>query len=879
MPALDVAIRAAAAVVGAKKFDQATRRVRKSARDAAKGVDQVDKALDKQGKTATKTSSEMGRLAKRLIGAAAAYKAFRFTVSSVREFAKFQKGMANVSTMLNEQTRKLLPKYTKQIIALTKEYGQNAEVLSLGLYDILSASIDASQAMEVLEIATQAAIGGMTDAGVAADAITTVLNSYSLAASEAGRASDILFAIVKRGKITFGELASGIGKVASIAAASGLSIEEVGAAIATMTRAGIQSDIAMTSLRAILMTFLSPTKENAQAARDLGFELSTATLKADGLTGVVQKLIGKAPSSVAGAFSNARGIAGLAALIGSAEGHLADLGTISDSAGDRLEAFGQHVDTVAQQLAKANQQWAGFKRGVGEYFVLRAGEIADIAGALKEVHKSSVFWRGSAADTGPKPTDFSVDIAAAAERSKKEIRELIRFIESEGGHVPGKLRQLLDPSIEDVERDRMLKSRVDFRAGQDEESGKSESSRLEEELKRAAGINKLTKEHIKVLEDEKALIGRTADERARHNAILRFERIATKELGEDIKEITQEYEDTLDALEAVQKAQSKKDIRAKYFGALEKERELLGMTTDERERANELQRFENELKAAGVEVTKELTDAYIEQLQANQELREQSERDEAFARKFDEDRRNILRSPLIAMLEDRELEEVLKEGVARLATTVLENMYEKTIVDPLMDAMEKTIDPAMEKITDMIMEGLSQVASMATSLLSSILGGVVSGIGGAIGGGIGGLGGLFGGGGGAAAGGAGSITGSGISGISLPAADGAVFNNASVTPFARGGILDGPTIFPMANGGLALGGEAGHEALMPLERDSSGRLGVTTAGDGESSKTPIKIINVMDMSQVQEYLGTGDGERQIVNIMRRNAGEVTNIST
>jgi TP901 family phage tail tape measure protein len=838
--------------------------------------------MKKHGKTATKTGGEIGKLAKRLIGAAAAYKAFRLAVSSVREFAKFQKGMANVSTMLNEQTRKLLPKYTKQIIALTKEYGQNAEVLSLGLYDILSASIDASQAMGVLEIATQAAIGGMTDTAVAADAITTVLNSYSLAASEAGRASDVLFAIVKRGKITFGELASGIGKVSSIAAASGLSIEEVGAAIATMTRAGIQSDIAMTSLRAILMTFLSPTRENIQAAKALGFELNITTLKSEGLTGVIQKLIGKSPSSVAGAFSNARGLAGLAALIGSAEGHLKDLGTISDSSGDRLEAFGEHVDTVAQQLAKANQQWAGFKRGVGEYFVLRAGEIADIAGAAKEVHKSSVFWRGTAADTGPdldsiKESNKSIGqtLKDLEGRTDAQIKRFIKMREVLGERVHPRVRQLLEPSFDEAEQDRTLKSRVDFRAEFDEELVKSDTKEVEEELKRAASINKLTKEHIKVLEDEKALIGLTADERARHNDVLRFEQIATKELGEDIEDISKAYQKALDELVALQKAQSKKEIVARYFGTLEKERELLGLTSDERERAIELQRFENELKAAGVEVTKELTNAYKDQLGANQRAGEQAERDASFVKRFEEDRKNILRGPLIAMLEDRELEEVFKESVARLGTTVVEHMYEKTIVEPLMEILEDTIDPAMEKIASMIMEGLAGVASMAVNLLSSILGGVVSGIGGAIGGG---LGGLFGGAGGAAASGAGSITGAGISGISLPAANGLVFNNASVTPFASGGVLDGPTVFPMANGGLALGGEAGHEGLLPLERDSKNRLSVHTTGDGESGKTPIKIINVMDMSQVQEYLGTGDGERQIVNIMRRNAGEVTNVS-
>jgi hypothetical protein len=53
-------------------------------------------------------------------------------------------------------------------------------------------------------------------------------------------------------------------------------------------------------------------------------------------------------------------------------------------------------------------------------------------------------------------------------------------------------------------------------------------------------------------------------------------------------------------------------------------------------------------------------------------------------------------------------------------------------------------------------------------------------------------------------------------------------------PFARGGaftnsIVSTPTLFPFANG-TGLMGEAGPEAIMPLRRDSSGRLGVSGGG-------------------------------------------------
>lgn len=52
-----------------------------------------------------------------------------------------------------------------------------------------------------------------------------------------------------------------------------------------------------------------------------------------------------------------------------------------------------------------------------------------------------------------------------------------------------------------------------------------------------------------------------------------------------------------------------------------------------------------------------------------------------------------------------------------------------------------------------------------------------------------------------------------------------------VTPFAKGGVLSAPAYFPMP-GKWGLAGEAGPEAIMPLQRGSDGRLGVAAAGGG-----------------------------------------------
>jgi hypothetical protein len=67
-------------------------------------------------------------------------------------------------------------------------------------------------------------------------------------------------------------------------------------------------------------------------------------------------------------------------------------------------------------------------------------------------------------------------------------------------------------------------------------------------------------------------------------------------------------------------------------------------------------------------------------------------------------------------------------------------------------------------------------------------------------------------------------------------AHGNVFSGGSIVPFAQGGVVDSPTIAPMA-----LFGEAGPEAIMPLRRGADGNLGVAGAGGGGNTHITYQI--------------------------------------
>ena len=85
--------------------------------------------------------------------------------------ARFDQQMRMVSTMVDD-TEAHMGQFTQAIRRMSIEFGEGTDTLSRGLYDILSASIDASKATEVLRAGVMAAKGGMTDAAVSIDAIT-----------------------------------------------------------------------------------------------------------------------------------------------------------------------------------------------------------------------------------------------------------------------------------------------------------------------------------------------------------------------------------------------------------------------------------------------------------------------------------------------------------------------------------------------------------------------------------------------------------------------------------------------------------------------------------------------------------------------------------
>ena len=299
--------------------------------------------------------------------------------TSIYMAGKFEEQLAMVSTMLSQKTMPYISKYKQRLTELATSFGQSTKTLSKSLYDILSASIDASKATEVLGVAAKAAIAGMTETAVATDALTSILNAYQFNASKAGEVSDKLFATVKRGKTTFAEIAASIGRTAATAAVAGLNLDELLAMLATMTRMGIKTDEAMTSLNGVIRAFLSPTDEAKEVASELGIELSSNTLRSKGLIRTVKELKSATTEQLAAIIPNIRAFKGLAAALQDLEGLEEDYTLISQrSAGMTEEAYSKMASTFQFKFNQVKESLKALAVAFGETLSPQAKDCLDM---------------------------------------------------------------------------------------------------------------------------------------------------------------------------------------------------------------------------------------------------------------------------------------------------------------------------------------------------------------------------------------------------------------------------------------------------------------------------------------------------------------------
>ena len=168
--------------------------------------------------------------------------------SSIKDAIEYQNSIAEISTLFASGFD--TSKVQKELLDLSSAFGFDQKDVAKGYYDTVSAGItDAAEASVVLNGAAKLAVGGVTDQKTAITGLTNILKGWGLQASETANISDALFIGAQVGKTTIQELSASIGQVSPLAAAAGVSYQEVVSALSALTLTGKTTAESATGLR------------------------------------------------------------------------------------------------------------------------------------------------------------------------------------------------------------------------------------------------------------------------------------------------------------------------------------------------------------------------------------------------------------------------------------------------------------------------------------------------------------------------------------------------------------------------------------------------------------------------------------------------------
>jgi len=167
----------------------------------------------------------------------------------------------------------------------------NKAELAAASYQAASAGFsDTAGNIRILEAATKAATGGLADNQGVTEVLVKTLNAYGMSGTQAYQVTDSISKAVELGNQEWSDYVSQLGRVASMAALAGVSLDEMNAFIASATKNGATAEVAFTGLSSVLTQLLQPTKESQTAAAQLGIQWNLMGLQTKGLGGLMKEL-------------------------------------------------------------------------------------------------------------------------------------------------------------------------------------------------------------------------------------------------------------------------------------------------------------------------------------------------------------------------------------------------------------------------------------------------------------------------------------------------------------------------------------------------------------------------------------------------------------
>lgn len=327
--------------------------------------DSASRTFHSVGRAAAGTESTLAKLGRtaKLAGEAVAVGLAAGLAKGTKDAIRFQSEMTRISTQAGG-TAKDVKELSDQVLKLGTSTQQGPQALAESLYHLKSVGMDNVSAMKALKEASDLAAVGHANLEETTNALAGAWRTGIKGATSFHEAVSTVNAIIGAGNMSMDQFNAAIGTgILPSAKTFGLSMKQVGAALALMTDEGIDSASAATRLRMSFSLLGAPSGAAEKQLKKIGLtglNLADAMRGKDGLIGAIRLLkehldksglsASKQSQLLSRAFGGGRSSSGILLMLN-------NLDVLEKKQQQINRSTGKFDDAVKQQRKTAEAQW------------------------------------------------------------------------------------------------------------------------------------------------------------------------------------------------------------------------------------------------------------------------------------------------------------------------------------------------------------------------------------------------------------------------------------------------------------------------------------------------------------------------------------------
>ena len=336
-------------------------------------------------------------------------------VATGKTFMDFEATITGAAVKAGATTEAEFNKMRDVAGKLGAEFPITASQAAEGMDRLAAGGFDVNETIGAMPGIITAAVASGEDLAVTSDVITSALSIWDMKqgdiAENTTHVADVVQMAANKSKLGMQDFGLAMQYAGAPAAALGISIEELGTAMAIMSNNGIQASTIGTSLRSVISRLASPPKAAAMAIEQLGLKINDANGKFVGL----ENIVGQMRTAMTGlsdteqvaltkAIAGEDAYSGLLALIKTSPEAYADMtSSLQNATGSSAEAY-----TVMQNTLKGS---IDSMMGSVEAFGIAMGTV--MSPYIREAAETIKYFANVLTDMTPEQKKMIAAVAAS----------------------------------------------------------------------------------------------------------------------------------------------------------------------------------------------------------------------------------------------------------------------------------------------------------------------------------------------------------------------------------------------------------------------------------------------------------------------------------